>query len=97
MPGEGGGARLELTEPLFYHDDGMQLMGSCNNNNNDRIRQRQNRIREKAWLNVFTSPQRIIPVLKWWIDTLFEGNLDMELNCIHVKYSKKPGPKLFYI
>ena len=35
-----GCSRLELTEPLFYHDDAMQLMGSCNNNNNDSLAKR---------------------------------------------------------
>ena len=42
------------------------------------------RIRKKAWLNVFNGPQRIIS-FKWWVDTLVEDNLDMELNFICYK------------
>ena len=52
------------------------------------------RIRKKAWLNVFNGPQRIIS-FKWWVDTLVEDNLDMELNFIHAKWYKRMDTKWF--
>ena len=52
------------------------------------------RIRKKAWLNVFNSPQRIIS-FKWWVDTLVEDNLDMELNFIYAKCYKSMDTKCF--